>query len=104
MQRFESTSDANEPDGPHFFVGMLGTRPGHQGMGYGKALLKRVEELAVEAGAAGVCLSTEDPANVPLYVHLGFEVSSEADVDELHTWCLSWRNPEWCLLWRDPES
>jgi hypothetical protein len=50
-------------------------------------------DMAVEAGVAGVCLSTEDPENVPMYLHLGFEVVSEADIDEIHTWSLRWPNP-----------
>ena len=98
MELFERTSDANEPPGPHYFVGMLGVRPEHQGMGYGKALLRRAMELAVETGLAGVCLSTEDPDNVRFYKHLGFEEVGEADVGKLHTWCLRWANPGY-----DPE-
>jgi GNAT superfamily N-acetyltransferase len=95
MRRFERASDANEPEGPHYFVGMLATMPGHQGRGYGKALLQAAMDMAVDAGAFGVCLSTEDADNVPMYVHLGFEVVSEVDVDEIHSWSLRWPNPEY---------
>ena len=40
------------------------------------------------------CLNTETASNVALYEHLGFEVVGEADVEDLHTWCLFWTVPE----------
>ena len=95
MEGFEQQSDINEPTGPHYFVGMLGVSTGHQGMGYGKALLLKVRELAVKAGSAGVCLTTEDPANVPLYEHLGFHELAQAKLGDFRTWCLVWPNPEY---------
>ena len=36
----------------------------------------------------GVCLSTEIPSNVPFYERFGYRVISEADVGELHSWCM----------------
>ena len=92
MARFEMACDAVEPKEPHHMVGMLGTLPGHQGRGYGKAILDHVKEMSVAAGSEGVALTTEDPVNVPLYEHLGFQVCAEADVDAIHIWSLAWRN------------
>jgi len=92
MQRFEQASDGVEPSGPHHFVGMLGVRPGHQGKGYGARLVQWVKDRSVAAGSAGVALTTEVPENVPLYEHMGFDVVAQADVEELHTWCMRWSN------------
>ncbi len=88
MRRFELASDRNEPEGRHHFVGMLGVVPRRQGRGYGMRLLRHVRALALEEGSDGVCLSTEDPGNLPFYERAGFRVVAEADVDDLHTWCL----------------
>lgn len=92
MKRFEEASDRNEPDGDHYFVGMLGVNQENQKKGAGKILLEYAKNLVIEAGSPGVCLSTEDPMNVPYYKYMGFVVYSESDVDELHTWCLYWKN------------
>ena len=88
MQRFEDASDANEPETDHLFVGMLGVRPSARGRGYGRVLLDAVQEAAEGEGRDGVCLSTEDPANLPFYRHVGFELVGQADVGGLTTWCL----------------
>lgn len=94
MERFEAASDANGPDGPHHFVGMLGVLPGAQGRGLGRTVLEAVKRMAVEDGLKGVSLSTEDPANLPFYKHMGFRVNGHTDLGALKTWCLVWRAGE----------
>lgn len=94
MERFEAASDANEPDGPHHFVGMLGVLPRAQGNGLGRAVLDAVKGMAVADGLRGVSLSTEDPANLPFYEHMGFSVIGHADLGGLETWSLAWPAPE----------
>ncbi|HSM60488.1 MAG TPA: GNAT family N-acetyltransferase, partial [Longimicrobiales bacterium] len=90
LERFEEASAGNEPGEPHFFVGMVGVLPTHQGRGLGRRLLEAVRDMARQAGVGFVALSTEDVRNVPFYLHLGLEVVGEADVDELHTWGFRW--------------
>ena len=100
MCAFESASDENEPAGRYHFVGMLGVRRSAQGRGHGRALLDRVKQLAVDDGQDGVALSTEDPANLPFYEHVGFEVVGHLSIPNaestgpptLDTWGLSWRS------------
>lgn len=90
LERFEQASEGNEPQEPHFFVGMLGVRRAWQGRGLGRRLLEAVRDMAREAGAPCIALSTEDERNVPFYRHLGLEVVGEADVESLHTWGFRW--------------
>jgi GNAT superfamily N-acetyltransferase len=90
MERFEDTSDAMEPEEDYHFIGMLAVHPDFQGRGLGPLLVKRVKEISRSAGSDGVCLTTEDARNLPIYERLGFSIRTEADVDELHTWCLTW--------------
>ena len=67
---------------------MLGVRRSHAGRGLGRTLLDRVHEMSrLDPSSAGVSLSTEDPRNVPLYEHCGYEVRHHERVtDELATW------------------
>jgi GNAT superfamily N-acetyltransferase len=90
MAAFEAVSDRIEPDYPHFFLGMLGVNPNHQGKGYAAALIERFRDLsAADCRSKAVVLSTEDPNNLPFYKKMGFHVIADAEVGELHTWCLA---------------
>ncbi len=92
LGRFEEAAAVNESRELHYFVGMLGVLPEEQGRGYARLLLEYVRRLSVDAGCAGVALSTEDPANVPFYEHMGFEVVGQGVVDDLSTWAMWWPN------------
>lgn len=89
MAQYERQSTGHEPEEPHYFLGMVGVAPGHQGKGYGRTLLDHVQALSeADADSTGVTLSTEDPANVPYYQRVGYRVIAEADVGNIHTWCM----------------
>lgn len=89
MARYELESSGREPEDPHYFLGMIGVAPGHQGGGQGRMLLEHVQAISeADPASTGVALSTEDPANVPYYEHVGYHVIAEGDVGEIHTWCM----------------
>jgi GNAT superfamily N-acetyltransferase len=92
LGRFGQASEVAGPRDTHYFVGMLGVLPERRGNGYARVLLEHVRGLSIAAGCAGVALSTEDPANLPFYEHMGFEVVGEGTVDRLSTWSLWWAN------------
>jgi GNAT superfamily N-acetyltransferase len=73
---------------PHLHLNMLGVRDAARGTGAGRRLLEAVHALSVaDPDSEGVSLSTEDPANVDLYLHFGYHVVGQADVDgALTTW------------------
>lgn len=86
---YEKKSSESEPTDPHYFLGMIGVRPDHQGKGYAGVLLNSVREMSeAHPRSGGICLSTETPANVPLYERFGYRVISETDIEELHSWCM----------------
>ena len=88
LLKYETISSREEPQEPHYFVGMIGVHPDFQGKGYAGTLLKYAAELSTrDPRSAGVCLSTEHLENVPFYQHFGYKVLSEVDIDELHSWC-----------------
>lgn len=81
--------------GPQYHLNMLGTRRSHAGRGLGRLLLDAVHEMSRrDATSAGVSLSTEDPKNVPLYQHCGYEITSHERVsDNLETWIFFRKDP-----------
>ena len=74
--------------GLHVHLNMLGVRRSHAGRGLGRRLLEEVQALSRgNPESTGVALGTEDPKNVPLYQHCGYEVvGHERVTDDLETW------------------
>jgi ribosomal protein S18 acetylase RimI-like enzyme len=65
---------------PHLHLNMIGVRRSIKGSGAGRVLLDKVRELAeAEPGWSGVSLTTENPRNVELYKHFGYEVIGEGE-------------------------
>jgi GNAT superfamily N-acetyltransferase len=86
---YENQSSIGEPKVLHHFLGMIGVHPNYQKKGYAGALMNFVKDIAAKSPESnGVCLSTEIPWNVRFYEHHGYRVISEADVGELHSWCM----------------
>jgi len=93
LERYERGSDRS-PAEPHHTLGVLGVLPEAQGRGLSRLLMREVFAVAERhPESRGVCLNTETASNVDLYLHLGFEVIGESDVEGLHSWCLYRRNP-----------
>ncbi|MCH8929489.1 MAG: GNAT family N-acetyltransferase [Proteobacteria bacterium] len=94
MDAFETVSDRNEPKYPHYFLGMIGVKPAFQGQGYAAALIEGFRSLSAADGhSQAVVLSTENPSNLPFYKKMGFHIVADAEVGELHTWCLALPTP-----------
>ena len=54
---------------------LIGVSRASQGSGLGRKLMDHVHLMSHEdASSQGVTLTTEDPANVPLYEHLGYRL------------------------------
>jgi GNAT superfamily N-acetyltransferase len=93
LERYETETDGDAPAEPHHFLGIIGVRPDAQGRGHARALIEHIIQLSLmHADSCGVCLSTETPANVPFYEHLGFRVIAERDVGDIHAWVMLRRN------------
>lgn len=92
---FIEACDRFQVDGPHLHLNMIGVRREGQGAGLGRRLLNAVHEMSrVDPDSTGVTLTTEDPANVSLYRHFGYELVGEAVVGpKLTTWGFYRRDP-----------
>ena len=68
-----------EPGSLH--VNLVGVHPSGRGRGLARRLFDHVHALAATISSGrGVSLTTEDPANVALYRHLGYEITGSVDV------------------------
>ena len=68
---------------------MLGVAPGHQRNGYGRLLLGHIQTMSeADQISTGVSLSTENQSNVAYYERAGYRVTAEANVGDIHTWCM----------------
>lgn len=89
--RYEAYGAACAPfqvEEPHLHLNMIGVRERVRGTGLGRVLIDHVHEMSrLDAASAGVTLTTEDPRNVAMYRHLGYEIVGEGVVaPELRTW------------------
>ena len=72
---------ALHPVEPHWYLGVLGTDPEHQGRGIGSALMHAVLDRCDGGGHEGAhsaYLEASRPENVPYYERHGFEVIGES--------------------------
>ena len=73
---------------PHLHLNMIGVRRAQKGSGLGRVLLEAVRQIAEDnPGYSGVSLTTENPRNVDLYQHFGYEVVGQGRFGpNLETW------------------
>jgi ribosomal protein S18 acetylase RimI-like enzyme len=64
------------PDGPHWYLPMIGVDPAHQNKGLGAALLRHALERCDREGLPAYLEST-NPRNVSLYLRHGFVAMGE---------------------------
>jgi GNAT superfamily N-acetyltransferase len=73
---------------PNIHVNMLAVPPRFQGRGLARLLLDRVHAMSrAHPESVGVTLTTESPANVPLYQHMGYRIVGQGPIAPgLATW------------------
>jgi GNAT superfamily N-acetyltransferase len=74
-------------DEPVYHLNMIGVWPGAAGTGLGRLLMGEVHARSkADAASVGVTLTTEDPSNVPLYEHFGYQVVGRVQVGPVQSW------------------
>jgi GNAT superfamily N-acetyltransferase len=81
------------PTQPHWYLGVLGTDPEHQGKGVGSALLAPVLTQCDEEGTPAYLESSKE-RNVLFYERHGFKVTSELRLKDGPTLWPMWRDPK----------
>jgi GNAT superfamily N-acetyltransferase len=76
------------PKEPHHHLNMIGVRNAYKGKGLARQLINEIEKLVSEHPfSTGVSLNTEVEANVNFYLHLGYALIGQAEVDKgIQTW------------------
>jgi GNAT superfamily N-acetyltransferase len=69
------------PGEPHWYLGILGTDPAHQGCGVASALVKPILEQC-DADGVPAYLESSKRDNIPFYERHGFRVTGEVQVDD----------------------
>jgi ribosomal protein S18 acetylase RimI-like enzyme len=72
---------AFHPDGPHWYLPLIGVDPAHQCKGYGSALLAHALEQC-DRDRLPAYLESTNPRNVSLYKRQGFEVLGTIQVGQ----------------------
>jgi ribosomal protein S18 acetylase RimI-like enzyme len=83
--------EAADPSQPHWHIGPVGVRPGHQGRGIGTTLLESFLADVDETETAAF-LETDADRNVILYQKVGFTIMSRQEIVGVDTH----------FMWRDP--
>ena len=86
------TLEKQHPKEPHWYLGVLGTDPDHQGKGIGAALLAPVLERCDHDGMPAYLESSKE-SNIPYYERFGWRVTKELPVKG---------GPSLWAMWRDP--
>jgi GNAT superfamily N-acetyltransferase len=86
------TIEKQHPKEPHWYLGVLGTDPDHQGTGIGAALMAPVLERCDHDGMPAYLESSKE-SNIPYYERFGWRVTKELPVKG---------GPSLWAMWRDP--
>jgi len=90
--RLLSTMDKAHPAEPHWYLGVLGTSPAHQGKGIGSALLQPVLDRCDAEGMPAYLESSKE-SNIAFYARHGFELRGEITLPGGPTIWPMWRDP-----------
>jgi ribosomal protein S18 acetylase RimI-like enzyme len=87
FERYGQLASRVEIDRPHYQLGMIGVAPDAQGKGYGRMLLEEAQRYSQEHPlSAGVLLDTENRHSRDFYLHNGYEVVSQVELEEVTIW------------------
>ncbi|MHB8467633.1 MAG: GNAT family N-acetyltransferase [Acidimicrobiales bacterium] len=91
--RFLEVVDRQHPKEPHWYLGILGTSPAHQGKGVGSALMQPVLERCDREGVPAYLESSKE-TNIPFYSRHGFVLTGEISAPGGPTVWPMWREPQ----------
>lgn len=92
---YDEIAGKYKPTVPHYYLGVIGTRPDLHGIGIGKRLLQSFCALsASDPLSSGVYLETANQSNVRFYERAGFAVTGHGSLGAATLWCMFLRHPQ----------
>jgi GNAT superfamily N-acetyltransferase len=89
MAIYDRIAETYKPAAPHYYLGVIGTRPSRHGSGLGTRLLHSFCDLSsADRLSSGVYLETANPSNVGFYERAGFAVVGRGDMHGATLWCM----------------
>jgi GNAT superfamily N-acetyltransferase len=85
--------EKEHPKEPHWYLGVLGTAPEHQGKGVGSALIRPILQKCDDEGIPAYLESSKE-SNIPFYERHHFKVTGEINVKNGPTVWPMWRDPQ----------
>lgn len=87
-ERFGEACRVFDIERRHYHLNMIGVLGAYAGQGVGRTLLEAVHLISAEdAESRGVTLTTEDPANLPLYQSFGYRILGHVEIGtDLESW------------------
>ncbi len=82
MNDYARVSRQGLPEAIRYYLIKIGVSENHQGQGFGKALINAILNHYQQSDEI-LGLDTENPDNVPLYQHLGFQLHDKRRLDSL---------------------
>lgn len=87
MKEYTRKADTNRPEEPHYHLGIIGIDPKQQGHGYGGKLLRVLHKMSeAHPSSTGIWLDTENPRNVTLYQHFGYQIKALTQLGDVQIW------------------
>jgi GNAT superfamily N-acetyltransferase len=81
LEEYAVKPDQHRPNAPHFYLGVIGVHPAHQGKGLSRILMDDIHARSEShAESTGVALDTTKSANVSYYEHFGYRTTGVDDV------------------------
>ena len=86
---YNEIQEQNQYPQPHYYLEDIGVLPGYRRMGLTRLLLDQIHRISAEDPLSrGVGLDTQVPANVEIYLHFGYKVIAETNLDGIPFWSM----------------
>ena len=87
LEQYSEIVNSHRPETQHIYVAVLGVDPSKQGSGIGRALLEAsLVTSQHHPQSRGLYLDTENPANVPFYKRMGYQITHQEEFDGVTIW------------------
>lgn len=89
MAVYDEVAARFKPSAPHYYLGVIGTRPDSQGIGVGRQLIGAFcAASAADPLSSGVYLETAQASNLEFYERAGFQETGRGSLGSSTLWCM----------------